>query len=79
MCVYLLRCFEITLMPLAIYCALLWGMGLGGGYVWAYLGIGEWAATPQPGTFWIASAAALGLVMLLFLALTYRAARKMTL
>lgn len=75
-CVYLLRCFEITLMPLAIYCALLWGMGLGGGYVWAYHGIGGLAANPQPSSFWIASAAALGWVMLLFLALTYRAARK---
>jgi MATE family multidrug resistance protein len=75
-CVFLLRCFQITLLPLAIYCALLWGMGLGGGYVWAYHGVDALAANPQPSSFWMASTAALIWVMLLFLGLTYRAAKK---
>ena len=73
-CAFLLRCFQITLLPLAIYCALLWGMGLGGGYVWAYHGLGPHAAAPLPNSFWLTSTAALAVVTLLFLGLTYRAA-----
>jgi len=75
-CAFLLRCFQITLLPLAIYCTLLWGMGLGGGYVWAYRGLGVQAARPQPDSFWLTSTAALAVVTLLFLGLTYQAARK---
>ncbi len=74
-CAFLLRCFQITLLPLVIYCTLLWGMGLGGGYLWAYHGIGEQAARPKPNSFWLTSTAALTVVTLLFLGLTYRAAR----
>ena len=74
-CAFLLRCFQITLLPLAIYCALLWGMGLGGGYVWAYQGIGQQAARPLPDSFWLTSTAALAVVTLLFLGLTYRAVK----
>ena len=73
-CAFLLRCFQITLLPLAIYCALLWGMGLGGGYVWAYRGLGLQVARPQPDSFWLTSTAALAVVTLLFLGLTYQAA-----
>ncbi len=75
-CAFLLRCFQITMLPLAIYCALLWGLGLGGGYIWAYHGMGGQAASPQPNSFWLTSTAALAVVMMLFLGLTYRAARK---
>jgi multidrug resistance protein, MATE family len=75
-CAFLLRCFQITLMPLAIYCALLWGVGLGGGYLWAYHGAGQHAAMPQPHSFWLTSTAALAVVALLFLGLTYRAFKK---
>lgn len=74
-CAFLLRCFEITFLPLAIYGVLLWGMGLGGGYLWAYHGIGPHAATPLPNSFWLTSTAALGVVTLLFLGLTYWAAQ----
>jgi multidrug resistance protein, MATE family len=73
-CAFLLRCFQITLLPLVIYCALLWGMGLGGGYIWAYHGLGLQAASPQPDSFWLTSTIALAVVTLLFLGLTYRAA-----
>lgn len=73
-CAFLLRCFQITLLPLTIYCALLWGMGLGGGYVWAYRGLGLQVARPQPDSFWLTSTAALAVVTLLFLGLSYQAA-----
>jgi MATE family multidrug resistance protein len=35
-CAFILRCYRITLLPLAIYCVMLWGVGLGGACVWAY-------------------------------------------
>ncbi len=33
LCVFVLRCYRITIAPLVVYCVLLWGAGLGGGYV----------------------------------------------
>jgi MATE family multidrug resistance protein len=74
-CAFLLRCFRITLSPLLIYSVMLWGIGLGGGYVWAYKGIASWPAIPLASSFWMASCAALGVVMVLFLGLTLRAAK----
>ena len=74
-CAYLLRCYRITMMPLLIYTALLWGVGLYGGYVMAYQGI-EWAGWPLRAsveTFWITSTAALALVSLLFTAMVWHA------
>lgn len=76
-CAYLLRCYRITMMPLLIYTALLWGVGLYGGYVMAYQGI-EWAGWPLRAsveTFWITSTAALALVSLLFTAMVWHASR----
>jgi MATE family multidrug resistance protein len=76
-CAYLLRCYRITLMPLLIYAALLWGVGLYGGYLWAYQGM-EWAAMPMRAsvdTFWITSTAALALVSVLFTAMVWHASR----
>lgn len=76
-CAYLLRCYRITLMPLLVYTALLWGMGLYGGYVLAYQGI-DWAGWPlraSVDTFWITSTAALALVSLLFTAMVWHASR----
>jgi MATE family multidrug resistance protein len=73
-CAFLLRCFRITLLPLLIYSFMLWGIGLGGGYFWAYRGIGHLPALPQASSFWITSTAALAVVMLLFMELTYHAA-----
>ena len=35
-CAFLLRCYRITIAPLLIYTAFLWGLGLYGGYLWAY-------------------------------------------
>ncbi len=67
-CVFVLRCWRITLSPLLIYAALLWGMGLGGGYLLAYQGLGFWSARPSVETFWLTSTVALAVVSLLFMA-----------
>ena len=66
-CVFVLRCWRVTLSPLLIYTALLWGLGLYGGYVLCYQGLGPWPAQPSVQSFWLASTAALALVSLLFL------------
>jgi len=66
-CVFVLRCWRITLSPLLIYAALLWGMGLGGGYLLAYQGLGFWSARPSVETFWLASTVALAVVSMLFM------------
>ena len=76
-CAYLLRCYRITLMPLITYTALLWGVGLYGGYVLAYQGI-DWTAWPMRAsvdTFWMTSTAALALVSVLFTAMVWHASR----
>lgn len=65
-CVFFLRCFRVTLMPLLVYCLLLWGMGLAGGYLLAYRGLGPWDAMQTPLAFWASSAAALALTALIF-------------
>ena len=44
LCVFVLRCYRVAVAPLVAYCVLLWGVGLGGGYLLAYRGIGPWAA-----------------------------------
>lgn len=70
---FVLRCYRVTLGPLLIYCALLWGAGLGGGYVLAYHGVGPWrdqAATPVP--FWAANGAALAVTAALLIWLLAR-------
>ncbi|BEP42963.1 MATE family efflux transporter [Variovorax sp. V15] len=66
LCVFVLRCYRVTLAPLVIYCTMLWGVGLGGSYLLAYRGLGPWAAMQSPLAFWIMSAAALALTALLF-------------
>lgn len=75
-CVFLLRCFGITIAPLAVYCLLLWGMGLAGGYLLAYQGLGAWPAMHTPSAFWATSAAALGLTALIFTFILWRATRQ---
>lgn len=76
LCVFVLRCYRITVAPLLVYCVLLWGAGLGGGYLWAYHGSGAWAAAPSPTPFWAASAGALLATAALFTAMTWRAVHR---
>ena len=75
MCVFVLRCYRVTLAPLLVYCILLWGLGLTGGHALAYRGIGPWPAMQSPTAFWISGAAALGLTALIFLAMLHRTVR----
>lgn len=67
--VFVLRCYRVTVAPLVVYCVLLWGAGLGGGYLLAYRGLGPWANEVSPVPFWAASAAALWVTAGLFLAM----------
>jgi MATE family multidrug resistance protein len=75
-CAFVLRCYRITLRPLLIYTALLWGVGLYGGYLWAYQGGGSvWPMRASVDTFWITSTAALAVVSVLFAAMVWHASR----
>ena len=76
LCVFVLRCYRVTIAPLVLYCALLWGVGLGGSYLLAYRGLGPWPAMQSPLAFWLMSAAALWLTALLFAALLWRTLRR---
>ena len=73
---FVLRSYRVTLVPLLIYGVILWGLGLVGGYRWAFEGLGTLAPWHDPGAFWLASAAALGVVALLFVALLLRVTRR---
>jgi MATE family multidrug resistance protein len=75
-CAFILRCYRMTLLPLAIYSVMLWGLGLGGAYLWAYEGLGRWPARPEVSTFWAASSMALGLVTLAFVTLVLWVAKQ---
>ncbi len=73
---FLLRCYRVTIAPLALYSVLLWGLGLYGGYLLTYEGLSGLAAMPSPSTFWMASSIALWLVAGFFLLLLWRATQK---
>ena len=68
-CAFILRCYRMTLLPLAIYSVMLWGVGLGGAYLWAYQGWGSIMARPEVSTFWAASSFALLVVTVAFVSL----------
>ncbi len=69
LCIFVLRCYRITLAPLLVYGVLLWGMGLYGGYRLTYHGLSGWGPFNSPAPFWAAGAAALALTALVFTAL----------
>lgn len=75
-CIFVLRCYRVTVAPLVIYCLLLWGGGLGLGYWLTYRwqaaeGWLDWQATPMP--FWVCSAAALFVTAMAFSSILHRA------
>jgi MATE family multidrug resistance protein len=76
LCVFVLRCYRVTVMPLILYCTLLWGVGLGGSYMLAYRGLGPWGPMQSPLAFWLMSALALALTAALFLALLWSTIRR---
>lgn len=73
--VSLLRSYKVTLWPMAIYGASLWGIGLGGGYWLAYRGF---ASVPPLGAFGLWAAALIGLAVaaLALTGLTFYVARR---
>ena len=73
---FLLRCYRITLAPLALYGVLLWGLGLFGGYQLAYVGIAGRAATASTSSFWASSTLALALAACCMLGLLVMAVRR---
>ncbi len=67
-CIFLLRCWRVTVAPLIVYCSLLWGGGLAGGYWLAYKNEATsalWSTNPTP--FWIGSGVSLALVAIIFI------------
>ncbi|MGZ5179590.1 MAG: MATE family efflux transporter [Ramlibacter sp.] len=70
--VFLLRSYGVATRPLVLYCVLLWGVGLGGGYLIAYVGPGPFAPVQAPSAFWSAGAFALVLTAVAFTALLWR-------
>ena len=72
MCTFVLRCYRVTIAPLLTYCALLWGIGLGGGAVLAYRGWGSIAPRNDPAAFWITGSSALALTALIMAWLLWR-------
>jgi len=66
LCIFVLRCYRITLAPLLIYGCMLWGVGLGGGYWLAYRGLGPLPALHSPTPFWATSTAALAVTAAAF-------------
>jgi MATE family multidrug resistance protein len=76
LCVFVLRCYRVTVMPLVLYCTLLWGVGLGGSYLLAYRGIGPWPAMRSPLAFWLMSSLALALAATLLVLLLLATLRR---
>ena len=79
-CVFALRSYRITLLPLVSYAVLLWGMGLAGGYAIAYDVLDAsalpWLATQSPIAFWQTSSLALCVTAGLLLPVLWHASYK---
>jgi hypothetical protein len=73
LCVFVLRCYRVAVAPLVAYCVLLWGVGVVGGYLLAYRGLGRLAAQHSPAAFWVASSFALGLLAVILPLILWRA------
>lgn len=73
--VFLLRSYGVATRPLVVYCVLLWGVGLGGGYLLAYGGVGPWPALQSPSAFWAAGAIALAFTAAAFMTLLWQVVR----
>jgi len=75
LCFFVLRSFKVTFLPMMVYGSMLWGVGLSGGYLLAYEGIGNIAPKQSPDTFWLMSVIALVLVCVGLLLLIGRVLR----
>ena len=74
-CAFLLRCYRITIAPLALYGVLLWGLGLYGGYQLTYEGLAGMPATRSASSFWVASTIAISLVAVCLMCLLFYVVR----
>ena len=74
-CAFLLRCYRITIAPLALYGVLLWGLGLYGGYQLTYEGLAGMPATRSASSFWVASTIAISLVAVCLMGLLFYVVR----
>lgn len=79
-CVFILRSYGITVLPLLTYTVCLWGIGLAGGYTVAYSGQAvqwaSWLVEHSPIAFWQASSAALWLTASLLSLTLWQAQRQ---
>jgi len=76
LCVFVLRSYRVVIAPLVAYTVTLWGLGLAGGFVLAYRGLGPWTAQHSPQAFWLAASAALALLSLILPLILWRAVRR---
>ena len=81
-CVFTLRSYGITVLPLITYTVLLWGVGLAGGYAVAYEGWGvqhlSWLVPQSPIAFWQSSSFALTITTAVLMTVLWRAAYRST-
>jgi MATE family multidrug resistance protein len=82
-CVFTLRCYGITVLPLITYTVLLWGLGLAGGYRVAYEGSWNasalsWLVPQSPIAFWQTGSLALYVTTAVLLPVLWRAAYRGT-
>lgn len=75
-CAFVLRCYGITIAPLATYGVLLWGAGLPAGYALAYAGFAGREPLHSPAAFWIGGALALAVTAAVFTSMLALALRK---
>ena len=75
-CVFVLRCYRVTVSLLIVYAVLLWGVGLGGGWLLAYRGLGGVDAQWSPAAFWATSAGALALTACIFCTILWRVVKR---
>jgi MATE family multidrug resistance protein len=75
LCVFVLRCYRVTVSLLVVYCILLWGLGLGGGFLLAYGAHGWFEPLASPEAFWMSSGGALALTAAIFVAILWRVLR----
>jgi MATE family multidrug resistance protein len=79
-CVFTLRCYSITVLPLMTYTVLLWGLGLAGGYWVAYSGADlsrtglAWLTSASPIAFWQTGSLALYVTAAVLLPVLWRTA-----
>lgn len=77
MALFMLRCYHVVTAPTAIYTVLLWGLGIGVGYAFAYGHLRLPGLAPGgPHAFWAMSVLAMGLVASVFLLLLRRVTRQ---